>query len=288
MASFQSAAELPDRDEEDPRPEVTCADCGAFLGTHPVGVYADCEECGGCTLSRWMPEPEGPGEADIAARTAAWAEAMRRQDRLHDLDVAVADAKRLLAAHDLTLDERGEDDRITSSSIHSARRVLAFSGELHAVEEARQVAERERQAERLRAEAADGRLAALARMVREEREAQEALESASLDAWAATARTLDAARLATDALLHGAATGYVPARLVQKYLDAASASAIAREAVDRIEEGGVAFDNEKDSEEFATAMRRAGETGDALHVALAALDAALAAATTTPPPKESP
>ncbi|TAK27246.1 MAG: hypothetical protein EPO40_16615 [Myxococcaceae bacterium] len=79
MASFQSAAEVPDRDDDrDERPVVMCADCGTILGSHPAGVYVDCEECGGFTLSQWVPEPDGPSDEEIAAGHAAWSVAALR------------------------------------------------------------------------------------------------------------------------------------------------------------------------------------------------------------------
>lgn len=90
MASFLSAAETPDRDDEEESPEVTCADCGALLGTYPLGTYADCEECGGFTLARWVRGPDGPSEDDIASSEAAQADATQREH----LTAALAEAEK--------------------------------------------------------------------------------------------------------------------------------------------------------------------------------------------------
>lgn len=79
MASFQSAAEAPDRDDEEEHPDVDCGHCGAYLGTHPCDDYVDCGECGGATLSRWAPEAADPSDEDIARRDAAWSEATLRE-----------------------------------------------------------------------------------------------------------------------------------------------------------------------------------------------------------------
>ena len=104
MASFQSAAEVPDRDDDrDDRPVVRCADCGALLGSYPMGVYADCEECGGFTLSQWVPEPEGPSDEDIAARETAWAEASLREHLSEErtrADAAEAECARVTTERD--------------------------------------------------------------------------------------------------------------------------------------------------------------------------------------------
>ena len=104
MASFLSAAETPDRDDDyDERPVVTCADCGSLLGSYPAGVYADCEECGGFTLSQWVPESEGPSDEDIAAREAAWAEASLREHLSEErarAEAAEAEVARLTTERD--------------------------------------------------------------------------------------------------------------------------------------------------------------------------------------------
>ena len=88
---------------------------------------------------------------------------------------------------------------------------------------------------------------------------------------------LDAARDTIDALLRGAPGGYVPARVVREYLDAAAASENDRGDVDRITdaiERGLSMNYPG----LTDANRRAGVSGEALHLARAAVDAALAAA----------
>ncbi len=189
-----------------------------------------------------------------------------------DLDAMVAAAHRLLAAHGLTVDGAGDNDRIISPAITSARDVLALAAALRT--------------ERAAREAAEAQHAALAGAVRAEREARrvarlaqserDALED---DAWpdgddderaalAAAGERLDTAEADHDAkrdhltaLLAGAPCGYVEARVVREYLRARDAHAMPRP-------------------EATTAALR-----DDVIAARTALDAALLAATTTP--KES-
>ena len=78
-----------------------------------------------------------------------------------DLDAMVAAAHRLLAAHGLTVDGAGDNDRIISPAITSARDVLALAAALRT--------------ERAAREAAEAHHAALAGAVRAEREAVVAL-----------------------------------------------------------------------------------------------------------------
>lgn len=65
-ASFCSAAEIPDRDDEvdELPPAPTCEACNLTLGQAPVGSYVDCEECGACSLSRWPEPPDEPTEVE--------------------------------------------------------------------------------------------------------------------------------------------------------------------------------------------------------------------------------
>ena len=78
-----------------------------------------------------------------------------------DLDAMVAAAHRLLAAHGLTVDGAGDNDRIISPAITSARDVLALAAALRT--------------ERAAREAAHAHHAAIAGAVRAEREAVVAL-----------------------------------------------------------------------------------------------------------------
>lgn len=150
--------------------------------------------------------------------------------------------------------------------------------------------------------AADARHAALAGAVRAEREARDAREaalrservarvadaSADMAGWQVAHDRYTSARVAHErasthltALLRGAPGGYVPARVVREYLDAAAASENDRGDVDRITdaiERGLSMNYPG----LTDANRRAGVSGESLHLARTALDAALAAATTTP------
>ena len=58
-----------------------------------------------------------------------------------DLDAMVAAAHRLLAAHGLTVDGAGDNDRIISPAITSARDVLALAAALRTERAAREAAE---------------------------------------------------------------------------------------------------------------------------------------------------
>ena len=144
-----------------------------------------------------------------------------------DLDAMEAAAQRLLTAHGLTADGTGDNDRIISPAITSARDVLALAAALRT--------------ERAAREAAEAQHAALAAAVRAEREARrvarlaqserDALED---DAWpdgddderaalAAAGERLDTAEADHDAkrdhltaLLRGAPCGYVPAGAVRE------------------------------------------------------------------------
>ena len=172
-----------------------------------------------------------------------------------DLDAMVAAAHRLLAAHGLTVDGAGDNDRIISPAITSARDVLALAAALRT--------------ERAAREAAEAHHAALAGAVRAYIDADrdwrrsrymiaEHINAAAVENTERLSVERYAAWAALDALLRGAPGGYVEARVVREYLRARDAHAMPRP-------------------EATTAALR-----DDVIAARTALDAALAAATTTP------
>lgn len=163
-----------------------------------------------------------------------------------DLDAMEAAAQRLLAAHGLTVDGAGDNDRIISPAITSARDVLALAAALRT--------------ERAAREAAHAHHAAIAGAVRAEREAERGQAAVRADDASrgrhlrAAEAAVDKARHATDALLSAAPPrSTVDATVVRAYLRADARSATGTHA-----------------------------DATALAAARTALDAALAAATTTP------
>ena len=193
-----------------------------------------------------------------------------------DLDAMEAAAQRLLTAHGLTADGTGDNDRIISPAITSARDVLALAAALRT--------------ERAAREAAEAQHAALAGAGRAEREALTAVQTADdaqsrvatfepeyqrvLDDALRASATHDAARKHLDALLRGAPGGYVEARVVREYLA----------ALDRWRAEETRWEREYLQSHTAQAAVIAAAREAAL-AARTALDAALLAATTTP--KES-
>ena len=135
-----------------------------------------------------------------------------------DLAAMEAAAQRLLTAHGLTADGTGDNDRIISPAITSARDVLALAAALRT--------------ERAAREAAEAQHAALAGAVRAEREAERGHAAVRADDASrgrhlrAAEAAVDKARHATDALISAApAPTTVDARVVRAYLRADARSA---------------------------------------------------------------
>lgn len=135
-----------------------------------------------------------------------------------DLDAMEAAAQRLLAAHGLTVDGAGDNDRIISPAITSARDVLALAAALRT--------------ERAAREAAEAQHAALVAAVRAEREAERGHAAVRADDASrgrhlrAAEAAVDKARHATDAILSAApAPTTVDATVVRAYLRADARSA---------------------------------------------------------------
>ena len=135
-----------------------------------------------------------------------------------DLAAMEAAAQRLLTAHGLTVDGTGDNDRVISPAITSARDVLALAAALRT--------------ERAAREAAHAHHAAIAGAVRAEREAERGHAAVRADDASrgrhlrAAEAAVDKARHATDALLSAApAPTTVPAEVVRAYLRADARSA---------------------------------------------------------------
>ena len=135
-----------------------------------------------------------------------------------DLAAMEAAAQRLLTAHGLTVDGTGDNDRVISPAITSARDVLALAAALRT--------------ERAAREAAHAHHAAIAGAVRAEREAERGHAAVRADDASrgrhlrAAEAAVDKARHATDALLSAApAPTTVPAMVVRAYLRADARSA---------------------------------------------------------------
>ncbi len=133
-----------------------------------------------------------------------------------DLDAMEAAAQRLLTAHGLTVDGTGDNDRVISPAITSARDVLALAAALRT--------------ERAAREAAHAHHAAIAGAVRAEREAERGHAAVRADDASrgrhlrAAEAAVDKARHATDAILSAApARSTVDARVVREVIAARAA-----------------------------------------------------------------
>ena len=184
------------------------------------------------------------------------------------------------------LDARSERDALAAAlrTERAAREVAEASAALSAraaVDAARELGHVAAAAV-ARADAADAQHAALAGAVRAEREARKTFASPprlpgvkrmSARRWEESRRYAKRdymdAKDATDALLAGAPSGYVPAAVVREYLAAEETMRLV-----------AADDHRRDT--YHEWAKRHGAAMDAVDAARTALDAALAAATTTP------